>query len=119
MFLWNNLADPVFDGVGLPGFKRRSNALLLAKAALSLPLSSTIFPFLFFLSIGWYCGAVVFGLIGCRSLSLSLALPTSFNNNNNNNNNNVPEVHHLYNTADVPEVHHLYSTADVPALRHQ
>ena len=41
------------------------------------------FPFdLFFLSIGWYCGAGVFGLIGCISLSLSLALPTSFNNNN-------------------------------------
>ena len=29
---------------------------------------------------GWYCGAGVFGLIGCTSLSLSLALPTSFNN---------------------------------------
>ena len=30
-------------------------------------------------------GAEVFGLIGCISLSLSLALPTFFNNNNNNN----------------------------------
>ena len=49
-------------------------------------LSSTIFPFLFFRSIGWYCGAGVFGLIRCRSLSPSLALPTSFNNNINNNN---------------------------------
>ena len=28
------------------------------------------------------CGAGVFGLIGCTSLSLSLALPTFFNNNN-------------------------------------
>ena len=37
------------------------------------------FPFSFFLSIGWYCGAGVFGLIGCISLSLSLALPTIFN----------------------------------------
>ena len=45
--------------------------------------SSTIFPCLFFLSIDWYCGAGVFGLIGCISLSLSLALPTSFNNINN------------------------------------
>ena len=27
----------------------------------------------------------IFGLIGCISLSLSLALPTFFNNNNNNN----------------------------------
>ena len=42
------------------------------------------FSFLFFLSIGWYCGAwVFFGLIGCIPLSLSLALPTFFNNNNN------------------------------------
>ena len=42
------------------------------------------FPFLFFLSIGWYCGAEVIGLIRCISLSLSLTLPTFFNNNNNN-----------------------------------
>ena len=28
--LWNDLADPVFDGVGLAGFKSRANALLLA-----------------------------------------------------------------------------------------
>ena len=28
--LWNDLVDPVFDGVGLAGFKRRSNAFLLA-----------------------------------------------------------------------------------------
>ena len=27
--LWNNLGDPVFDGVGLVGFKNRANALLL------------------------------------------------------------------------------------------
>ena len=40
-----------------------------------------IFPFLFFLSIGLYCGAGVFGLVGCISLSVSIALPTSFNNN--------------------------------------
>ena len=43
------------------------------------------FSIFFFLSIGWYCGAGVFGLIGCISFSLSLALPTFFNNNNNNN----------------------------------
>ena len=36
------------------------------------------FPFLFFLSIGWYCGDDVFGLIGCISLFLSLALLTFF-----------------------------------------
>ena len=28
--LWNALVDPVFDGVGLAGFKSRSNAFLLA-----------------------------------------------------------------------------------------
>ena len=38
-----------------------------------------IFPFLFFPSIGWYCGAGVFALIGCTLISLSLALPTFFN----------------------------------------
>ena len=27
--LWNYLADPVFDGVGLAGFKSRANAFLL------------------------------------------------------------------------------------------
>ena len=27
--LWNDLSDPVFDGVGLAGFKRRANAFLL------------------------------------------------------------------------------------------
>ena len=34
-------------------------------------LSSTVFLFLFFLSIGWYCRAGVFGLMGSKSLSLS------------------------------------------------
>ena len=43
-----------------------------------------LFSLLFFLSIGWYYGAGVFGLIGCISLSLSLALPTFFHNNNIN-----------------------------------
>ena len=28
--LWNDLANPVFDGVGLAGFKSRANAVLLA-----------------------------------------------------------------------------------------
>ena len=34
--LWNDLANPVFDGVGLAGFKSRANAFLWALAALSL-----------------------------------------------------------------------------------
>ena len=86
MSLWNDLADTVFDGVGLAGFK--SMHCLFIGLSYHIPfLSSAIFRFHFFLSIGWYCGADVFGLIGCTSLSHSLALPTSFNNNNNNNNN--------------------------------
>ena len=40
----------------------------------------TVFPFLFFLSKGWYCDPGVLGLIGC----ISLFLLTSFNNNNYN-----------------------------------
>ena len=28
--LWNDFSDPVFDGVGLTGFKSRANAFLLA-----------------------------------------------------------------------------------------
>ena len=28
--LWNDLGDPVFDGVGLADFKSRANAFLLA-----------------------------------------------------------------------------------------
>ena len=48
----------------------------------SIPIIVFYFSFLFLLSIGRYCGAGVFGLIGCISLSFSLALPTIFNNNN-------------------------------------
>ena len=43
--LWNDLADPVFSGVGLAGFKSRANVFLLAEDALSLQKSSTIFPY--------------------------------------------------------------------------
>ena len=34
--LWNDLADSVFDGVGLAVFKSRANAFSLAEAALSI-----------------------------------------------------------------------------------
>ena len=88
--LWNDLANPVFYGVGLAGFKSRANAFLFIGLRCSIP-SIIFYSFwlLFFLSIGWYCGAGVFELIWCISLSLSLALPTFFNNNNNNNTNVV------------------------------
>ena len=42
--LWNDLADPVFDGVELVDFNSRANAFLLSYAALSV-LSSQFFPF--------------------------------------------------------------------------
>ena len=82
--LLNDRADPVFDGVGLAGLKIRANRFLSAFVGRSH------FVYYFSLSllsvyIGWYRGAGVFGLIGCRSLSLILALLASFNNNNSNN----------------------------------
>ena len=43
----------------------------------SLPFSLLLIS-LFFHSMGWYCGAGVFGLIGCQSLSPGLALPAIF-----------------------------------------
>ena len=61
--LWNDLRDPVFDGVGWAGFKSRDNFFFFA-LLLALFLPSTVFPFLFFPSMGWYCEAGVFGLIG-------------------------------------------------------
>ena len=64
-------------------FQEHGQCLFIGLAARSL-FVSYCFPFLFFLSMGWCCGVGVFGLIGCQSLSPSLALPTSFNNNNNN-----------------------------------
>ena len=72
--LWNDLVDPVFDGVILAGFKSRANVSLLAQAAHSL-FVFYCFLFLFFLAIRWYCGTGVCGLKGRKSLSPSLALP--------------------------------------------
>ena len=62
--LWNDLSDPVLDGAGQAGFKSRANAFFFGLAACS-PFVSSCFPFLFFHSMCWYCGAGVFGLIGC------------------------------------------------------
>ena len=90
---------PCIRWCGTAGFQERGQYLFIGLTCSIL--SSTIFPFLFFLSIGGYYGAGVFGLIGCRSLSGSLALPTSFNNNNNhdnsnNNNNNLIQFCMMY-----------------------
>ena len=54
----------------LAAFKIRANAFLFAYKQLYPFLSSTIFPFLFFHSIFWFCEAGEFGWIGCRSLSI-------------------------------------------------
>ena len=53
--------------------------MLLCWPKLLYPYYSLLlfFPFLFFMSIGWYCGAVVFGLIVAVVFGL-----TFFNNNN-------------------------------------
>ena len=61
-------------------------SMLFCWPKLLYPYYSLLFFFPFFLSIGWYCIPWVFGLIGCITLSLSLALPIFYNNNNNNNN---------------------------------
>ena len=78
--LWNDLADPVFDSVGLAGLKSRANAFLLAKCC---SLHFCLLPFS--VSLCWLVlwGWGVLGLIKGKSFSPSLALPTSFNNNNN------------------------------------
>ena len=61
--LWNDLSDPVFDGVGR-GFQQQSQCLFIGLAARSL-FVVCCFPFLFFHSMGWCCGVGVFRLIGC------------------------------------------------------
>ena len=63
--LCNNLSDPVFDGVGLKGFKSGANAFLLALIAASSLFLFCCFPFLFFHSMGWCYGIGDFGPIGC------------------------------------------------------
>ena len=57
VFLWNDLADPVFDGVGLAGFKSRANAFFIGLSC-SVPFCLLLF-FPLFLSIGSHCMAGV------------------------------------------------------------
>ena len=52
------LADPLFDGVGLGGFKSGANGFLLASAARPIFVFNC-FPFCFFLYVG---------IVGLRSL---------------------------------------------------
>ena len=76
-FLWEDLADLVFDCVRLTGFKSRSNAFSLAKLLVHIRL--LLLPFIFFRSMDWYCRAGVFRLIGCKSPNY--IFPTFPNNN--------------------------------------
>ena len=96
--LWNDLANSVFDGVGTGVFQKPGQCFFISLSCSIPTIVSTLFPFLFFLSIGCYCGARVFGLIGCTSLSLSLALQTFFNNNNN------LLIHRDFNTLGMPHL---------------
>ena len=75
--LCNYRGGPLFNGVGLAG-----QCLFIGQTARFL-FVSYCFPFLYFQSMGQCCGAGVFGLIWCQSLSPSLALPIFVTNNNN------------------------------------
>ena len=56
--LWNDLGDPVFDSVGLAGFKSRANAFLLA-----LLLAHFLSPAVFLFS----CFILWVGVVGLKS----------------------------------------------------
>ena len=68
--LWNDLSDPVFNGVGLVGFKSRANAFLLAKL-LAYILSPAVFLFSSFIL---WVGVVGLGLRTDRVL-IALSQP--------------------------------------------
>ena len=78
---WNNLANPSIRWCGTGGFQEQGQCFFIGMSC-SIP-TIVFYSFSFFFSVhrlvlwGW-----VFGLIGCISLSLSLALPTFCNNNN-------------------------------------
>ena len=78
--LFNDLSDPVFDGMGLAGFKSRANAFLLAWSALSF-LSPTVSSFSSFHGlVVWDWGLWTDAVF---SLSPGLAQRTPISNNNN------------------------------------
>ena len=61
--LWNDLVT-LDRWCGTGGFQEQGQFPFLGLAARSV-FVSCCFPFLFCHSMGWYCGAGVFGLIGC------------------------------------------------------
>ena len=60
--LWNDLSDPVFDGVGLAGFKSRANTFCWHDL---LFLFCLLLFYLFLPSMGWMCRFGVFIRIEC------------------------------------------------------
>ena len=72
MSLWNDLHDPVFDGVELEGFKSRVNAFYLPSCSLPF-VPSTAFPFSYFVL---WIGIVGLGSSDEKGVNRSLpALP--------------------------------------------
>ena len=59
--LWNDLADPVDDGMGL--LVLRARPMFFYWPNCSLPFCLLLFSLSLIISIGWYCGTGVFGLI--------------------------------------------------------
>ena len=98
--LLNDLGEPVFNGVGQTGIKSKTNPFLIAWAARS-HFVFYCFPFFIFLSISWYCEALVVRLNWCISLSPSLALLTfNYNDCNFNNHYNYNYNYNDYNYND-------------------
>ena len=54
---WNDLSGPVFDGLGQAGFKSRAQCVFIGLSCSIPTIVFYCFLFLFFLSIGWHCGA--------------------------------------------------------------
>ena len=84
--LWNDLVDPVFDGVGLAGFKSRSNAFSFSLLLLLFCLQLFSISLLFFYRLVLRC----WGLRTDR-VSIFLSRPCIadlFNDNNNKRNTN-------------------------------
>ena len=74
---WKDLPEPIYSMVSHWRVSR-AVPMLFYWHKLSIPFCLLFFPFSPFCLLGWYCGAGVFGLIGCKSLSPFLSLPTSF-----------------------------------------
>ena len=62
--LWNDLSDPVFDGMGLAWRVSRAEPMLCCWHDLLFLFCLLLFK-LFFPSMGWLCGVGVLGLIEC------------------------------------------------------